>query len=352
VMPYHKKQDRLAEAHLNADNRIGTTAKGIGPCLADKMMRATAFRMGELSRPTEFRAKLATVVADRNTVFASLYGDDDPMNAKAIADEWLSHASRLTTHVTDTTQMLQDLAAHGRRILFEGAQGCLLDINHGTFPYVTSSVCTTGAVSAGAGVPPSAVQSYVGVIKAYATRVGGGPFPTELQDSTGETIRERGHEYGTTTGRPRRCGWFDAFAANYAIDLNGITELAIMHMDTLGALPEVRICTGYQLYGTDLRVFPADANVLSAVEPVYETLPGWKGDPLEIDTFEQLPEHARSYLDRLEDLLGVPITLVSVGPDRRATLHREGKQREGSIWVHPPAQRAGSSRAGLPAEGS
>ncbi len=333
VMPYHKKQDRLSEARRDGGTKIGTTAKGIGPCYADKMLRSTAFRVADLSRPDDFRSRMKKVVSDRNTVFAALYGDDEPLDAEAICRRWLDLADGLATHVTDTTATLQEAIAGGKRILFEGAQGCMLDIHHGTFPYVTSSVCTTGAVSAGAGVPPSAVHSCVGVVKAYTTRVGEGPFPSELDDATGEWIRERGHEYGTTTGRPRRCGWFDAFAVNYAIELNGITELVVMHLDTLSGLPEVKICTNYSFIGRNVSVFPPTDVQLRAVEPCYETLPGWEGNLSEVTSYEQLPAAARAYLDRVEELLGVPITLVSVGPDRSATLHRGGRRNAGSIGM-------------------
>ncbi len=198
----------------------------------------------------------------------------------------------------------------------------MLDLTHGTFPYVTSSICTAAGVAAGAGVPPSAIQSYLGVIKAYSTRVGGGPFPTELRDATGDLIRERGHEYGTTTGRPRRCGWFDAFATKYSIDLCGITQLVLMHLDTLSKFKELRICTGYRYRGEMLRIFPPDVHVLNAVEPVYESLPGWNCEIEGTATFERLPAEAQTYVDRLEAYFGVPITLVSIGADRMATLHR------------------------------
>jgi adenylosuccinate synthase len=322
VLPYHKKQDRLAEERLEGGAKIGTTARGIGPCYADKMLRTPAFRVGDAYRPAEFRAKLAEVVSDRNRLFATLYGDDEPLDAGAMADAWLGHAERLAGHVADTTLVLREQLTAGKRIMFEGAQGTMLDINHGTFPFVTSSVCTAGGAAAGAGVPPSAIRGVVGVVKAYSTRVGGGPFPTELRDATGDTIRERGHEYGTTTGRPRRCGWFDAFAARYAVELNGVTQVAVMHLDTLGTLPEVRICTAYRHDGALLPIFPAEAAVLAEVEPVYETLPGWQEEIAGARSCGQLPAAARRFLDRLEELLGVPVTLVSVGPDREATMHR------------------------------
>ena len=256
VMPYHKKQDRLSEQRLHPDRKIGTTARGIGPCYADKTLRSTAFRVADLYDEAAFRRRLGEVVSDRNRVLAALYHDDDPLDAAAVADQYLSIATDLRRHVTDTTPVLHEALTYGKRLLFEGAQGALLDIDHGTFPYVTSTTCTAGGVAGGAGVPPSCVQSFVGVVKAYATRVGGGPFPTELTDATGDAIRERGREYGTTTGRPRRCGWFDAFAAKYTVDLGGITQLCVMHLDTLTGLPEIRLCTGYRRGGRRLDSFP------------------------------------------------------------------------------------------------
>jgi adenylosuccinate synthase len=342
VMPYHKKQDRLTDAAQGADTKIGTTAKGIGPCYADKMLRTSAFRVADLQRPDDFRHRLRRIVAERNTIFASLYGDAEPMDADKMADDALALAARLAVHVADTTPVLRDVQGAGRRILFEGAQGCLLDINHGTFPFVTSSTCTAGGVSAGAGVPPGCVHDTIGIIKGYTTRVGGGPFPTELRDATGDTIRRRGHEFGTTTGRPRRCGWFDAFAVRYAIDLSGVTQLAVMHLDTLGSLPEVRICTGYRYNDTNLPAFPADAQVLADVRPVYETLPGWEGNLRDVRDYDKLPAKARRYIDRLTELLGVPITLVSVGPDREATLHPTGKMKDPAPVCRPSAT-AGST---------
>jgi len=225
--------------------------------------------------------------------------------------------------VADSTLLLRDALSGGRRLLFEGAQGSLLDINHGTFPFVTSTICTAGGAAAAAGIPPAAITDYVGVIKAYATRVGSGPFPTELSNDIGETIRRLGHEYGTTTGRPRRCGWFDAFAVRYAASLSGTTELALMHLDTLSGLEQVCICTGYRHRGAALDSIPTDSATFEQIEPIYETLPGWQGDLTGIVTYERLPTAARHYVDRLEELVGVPITLVSVGAELTATLHRQ-----------------------------
>jgi adenylosuccinate synthase len=322
VMPWHKKQDRLSEGSLSAERKIGTTARGIGPCYADKMLRSSAVRVADLYHPDEFRAKVAHVVTERNTVFAALYGDKEPLNADEIAAESLRHGEQLAPHVTDTTLVLHDAIAADKKILFEGAQGSLLDITHGTFPYVTSSTCTAAGVAAGAGVPPSAIKSYLGIIKAYSTRVGGGPFPTELTDTIGDRIRERGHEYGTTTGRPRRCGWFDAFATKYSIDLCGITQIVLMHLDTLSGFSELKVCTGYRHRGEKLRIFPPDAHVLGTVEPIYETLPGWDGEIGAVTSFADLPVRARAYVELLEKYFRVPITLVSIGADRLATLHR------------------------------
>lgn len=320
VMPYHKKQDRLAEARLGTDRQIGTTAKGIGPCYADKMLRSSAFRLADLFRPDEFRRRLAEIVSDRNTLFSAVYGDAEPLDANRLADDYLRFAEQIKSHVADTNVVIRDALASGRRVLFEGAQGSLLDLNHGTFPYVTSSTCISGGVAAGAGVSPSCVRSYVGVIKAYSTRVGSGPFPTELNDPIGDKIRERGHEYGTTTGRPRRCGWFDAFAVRYAVELSGITQIAVMHLDTLGSFDEVKICSGYRYRGAPLTDFTPELDIIQHCEPVYETLPGWSGDLSGITEFDQLPPAARGYIERLEVLLGAPITLVSIGADRMATV--------------------------------
>jgi len=322
VMPYHKAQDRMSEAKLGDDRKIGTTARGIGPCYADKMLRSSALRVMDLYKPDEFRAKLERILTDRNKSFASLYPAYEPLTAGPIAEEYLRLGEELRMHVTDTTQILHEALAERKRLLFEGAQGGLLDIDHGTFPYVTSSTCTAGGVAAGAGVPPSCIKTYLGVIKAYMTRVGSGPFPTELTDATGDAIRVKGHEFGTTTGRPRRIGWFDAFATKYSVALAGITQLAVMHLDTLGIVDEVRICTGYRHQGRDLRMFTPDIDILSEVEPVYESMPGWSSDIRPDAKFGDLPATARAYIERIEELLGVPVTLVSIGAERTATLHR------------------------------
>ncbi|HPF40044.1 MAG TPA: adenylosuccinate synthase [Phycisphaerae bacterium] len=322
VMPWHKMQDKLAESSAGDARKIGTTAKGIGPCYADKMLRSTAIRVGDLHDADRFRERVAAIAEIKNKIFAALYADATPINAGEVTDEYLALADRLKSHFADTTRLLHERIDAGDRVLFEGAQGSMLDINHGTYPYVTSSACIAGGVNVGAGVAPSLLQSVVGVVKAYSTRVGGGPFPTEQDNDIGDRIRDRGHEYGTTTGRPRRCGWFDAVAARHAIRLSGVTELCVMHLDTLGTFDEVRICTAYRNGDETSDAFPSRAEVLADVAPVFESLPGWKVDRPQVDSFEQLPAEARSYIERLETILGVPITLVSIGPERTATLHR------------------------------
>ncbi len=321
VMPYHKKQDALSESALGS-GKIGTTARGIGPCYADKMQRTTALRVADLLRADSFRERLGRIVAQKNKLFAALYDDHEPIDAKALADEYLAHAERVRTNICDTTQFLHDAVQAGGRLLFEGANGTLLDVDHGTYPFVTSSSTCAIGVPAGSGVPTQTIQSVVGVTKAYTTRVGSGPFPSELEDDTGQYIRERGHEYGTTTGRPRRCGWFDALAGRYSVWLSGVTHVAVMHLDTLTGLDRIGICTGYQSDEGPLPGFIADPVLMSQAKPVIEYLPGWKEDLRACRSVDQLPPNARAYLDRLGELLGVPVSIVSVGPDRTQTLLR------------------------------
>jgi adenylosuccinate synthase len=320
VLPYHKLEDQLSEARLDPSRRIGTTARGIGPCYADKMSRTTAVRMADVYRPDRLREQLRSVVERKRAVFQALYHDDGALDAQAIADEFLGYAEQLRPHVCDTAALLRDSAAAGKRVLYEGANGTLLDVDHGTYPFVTSSSASALGIHPGAGVPPRLVNTCIGVLKAYSTRVGQGPFPTELRDEIGDRIRAQGREFGTTTGRPRRCGWFDAVAARYAADLNGAAYAALMHLDTLTGLEKIGICPAYE--GADGRsiAFPAHAEDLAACRPQIEFLPGWDADLSGIRSRDELPATARNFLARLEELLNVPIGIISVGPQREQTI--------------------------------
>jgi len=366
VLDYHKTEDQLREESLGKA-KLGTTARGIGPAYADKAGRSHAVRMGELRNLQELKEKLSVIVEYKNKVFNAVYSvqrTGDSLNAKRCtlnADEIFkkckSYAEKLLPFTIDTTEFLHKSIADGKSILFEGAQGTLLDLDHGTFPYVTSSNASALGMPVGCGVPAKMVGKFIGVAKAYTTRVGAGPFPTELKESANSVqrtadslnaehicqyIRERGHEYGTTTGRPRRCGWFDAVAVSYAIRIGAIDAMALMHLDTLTGLKEVKICTAYNLKTEDRRQkteipssssvirhpssvvtwFPANIARLSNIEPVYETLPGWDEDITEVNDFHKLPLNARNYVSRIEKTTGKPVTIVGVGPKRNQTIFR------------------------------
>ncbi len=318
VFPYHRAEDVLAERAAHGTEKLGTTARGIGPCYADKATRRWGIRVCDLYRPEALRERLAAVTAYKSALFRAVFESRDVFDADAICEEYLAFAGQLRPFVCDTTILLSRLVADGRTILFEGAQGALLDVDHGTYPYVTSS--STIGYAAGAGVPAHCVRSVLGVVKAYSTRVGTGPFPTEQRGAVGDTIRERGGEYGTTTGRPRRCGWFDAVAAAYAVKLVGPTHLAVMHLDTLSGLDEIQVCVGYRSGGQITHEFPADAYTLEKAEPLYERLDGWQEDIGACRTLTDLPGGARRYLDFLAQRLGVPVRLVGVGPAREQTI--------------------------------
>ncbi len=278
--------------------------------------------MCDLLDADEVREKVTRAVEAKAKIFAALYGDGEPLDAAAVTEQYLAMGARLADYVDDTTWLLNTALADGKRMLFEGAQGSLLDVDLGTYPFVTSSNSTACGIPAGAGVPPSAVDHTVGILKAYTTRVGTGPFPSELDNEVGNQIREQGNEYGTTTGRPRRCGWFDAVAARYSVAVNGVNEVAVMLLDVLSGLKEVGVCTGYAIDGQTTDRFIADARQLERVTPVIETFKGWSEDITQCERFEDLPDAARAYLGRMEELLGVPIGIVSVGPDRKQTLAR------------------------------
>ena len=318
VMPYHLREDAAREQAAEG-GAIGTTRRGIGPCYADKMQRATAIRVADLTKEAQLRAKIGEIVTEKNKVLETLYGGA-PLDPSEIFETYRAYGRRLAPFVDDVGRLVLSAFRDGKKILFEGAHAALLDVDHGTYPYVTSSSCSALGLFSGSGAPPQTVRQFIGVAKAYNTRVGGGPFPTELANETGDLIRERGHEYGTTTGRPRRIGWFDAVATRYASDLCGCTAVALTLLDVLSGLDELQICTGYKLEGELLPGFVADPDVLAAVEPVYETLPGWAADLSACGSVDEFPAEARAYVQRLQELMGVPIRLVSVGPDRAATL--------------------------------
>ena len=321
VFPWHIAEDRLLDGSVSGGEAIGTTGRGIGPCYRDKVGRSLAIRLGDLYRD-DFRDRLAHVVAVKNRLLAGWQGDAAaaPLDAAAIHAQYAAFAARLEPFVADTTAFLLDAVEAERRLLFEGAQGSLLDVDHGTFPYVTSSNSSGLGVASGSGVPGRWIERVIGVVKAYSTRVGGGPLPTEQDNAVGMHLRERGHEYGTVTMRPRRCGWFDAVAARYTARLSGVDELAVMLLDVLGGLDEIRICTAYTIAGRRVDRFPSHIDDLRRAEPVYETLPGWPEELSGVRGYDALPENARRYVTRIGELLGRPVTIVSVGPDRDQTI--------------------------------
>ncbi len=322
VMPYHKLEDQLGERQVSDKARIGTTARGIGPCYADKMRRHAAFRFSDLADESGFDSRVRQVVGERKRLLDMVYDTEVDLDADKVLADMSTARARLKPCVCDTAALLHQLMDDGRTILFEGANGLLLDIDHGTYPFVTSSSTGPHGIGCGAGVSPLVVTRRIGVVKSYSTRVGSGPFMSELTDETGDRIREAGHEYGTTTGRPRRCGWFDAVACRYGVRLSAATDIALMHLDTLSGFDRVGICIGYRLNGETVDTLPADAACQSQLEPVMEYHSGWSEDLTAIRSFDELPATAVRYLERLESLIGAPITLVGVGPDRSQTLLR------------------------------
>ena len=322
IFPYHMEEERLAESAV--EGKIGTTGRGIGPCYQDKVGRRFAIRVGELLHPKHLRERLNLIVPFKNRLMAAFANDQadafKPLDAGRIADDYLGFAQRIRPFVADTSRMLQEAFSQGKRVLFEAAQGSLLDVDHGTYPYVTSSSSLPSGIWSGAGVPAKNVQRVIGVVKAYTTRVGQGPFPTELHDETGERIRKIGREYGTVTGRPRRVGWFDAVAVRYTAALAGADEITVMLLDVLSGLSELKLCTAYEIDGERTQHFPSDAFQLERCKPVYETIPGWNDDLTAARTLSDLPASARRYIDRIAELAGLKVSVVSVGPDREQTI--------------------------------
>lgn len=319
VLPYHQRLDELQEAALG-ENKIGTTKNGIGPCYMDKVARV-GIRMCDLMEPETFAKKLKVNIEAKNALITKIYGGE-PFDYETVLNEYLGYAEELRPYVTDTGVVLDEIFAAGKNVLFEGAQATFLDVDHGTYPYVTSSNPTAGNACTGSGIGPRFIDHVVGVVKAYTTRVGEGPFATELLDTDGpgNQIRETGHEYGTVTGRPRRCGWLDAFMLKYSARLNSLDYLAITRLDILDKMPVIKMCVGYELNGEMIKNIPASLNILSNVTPVYEEFEGWMTDISGIREYDQLPANAKKYVERLSEVAGVPLGIVSVGPNREQTI--------------------------------
>lgn len=317
TMPYHRVLDRASEDQ-RAEHKIGTTGRGIGPTYADKSERV-GIRVIDLMDEKRLAKKLRWAIEQKNIVLQKLY-NLEPLDADTIIDEYRGYAERLRPHVVDASLKIDAAIRERRNILFEGAQGTLLDLDHGTYPYVTSSNPVAGGACIGAGVGPTSIDRVIGVAKAYTTRVGEGPFPTELHDAIGEQIGQRGAEFGTTTGRKRRCGWFDGVIGRYAVRINGLDCLAVTKLDVLDDLDEIKVCTAYELDGKVVRDFPSDARAFARAIPIYETLPGWKRSTSECKTVEELPTEAKEYLKFLADLTGTPIAIISLGASRGQTI--------------------------------
>jgi len=317
IMPYHPVLDRASEAMLGP-RRIGTTGKGVGPAYVDKAARV-GIRMADLLDERLFREKLETNLVQKNRLLREIYGAQT-FRVDEILNPYLRYAGWLAPYITDTPLLLSRWIESGYHVLFEGAQATMLDIDHGTYPFITSSSTTAGGAATGTGVPPTRIHGVLGVAKAYTTRVGGGPFPTEMHGAVGEHIRARGNEYGSTTGRPRRCGWFDAVVLRYAVRINGLDTVALTKLDVLDQSETIKICTGYRYRGDVLTDFPEEESALAAVEPVYEEASGWMSSTTGAKSEADLPAKARQYLDRLEELIGVPFCLISTGAQRAETI--------------------------------
>jgi adenylosuccinate synthase len=321
ILPYHRELDLLSEAR-RGERKIGTTSRGIGPAYEDKIARR-GVRVGDLANPPSLAEAVEHNVAARNRLIA-----DSTMDAAQVLSDLSRAWDRMRPWVKDVSVFLAQAREEKRTIMFEGAQGTLLDIDHGTYPYVTSSNATIGGVCTGLGVGPRAIDRVLGVAKAYTTRVGEGPLPTELTGEIGNRLRESGQEFGAVTGRPRRCGWYDAVAVRYAARVNGLDALALTKLDVLDDLPELQVCTSYRCRGVELRDMPGDVSQLAACEPVYETLPGWSQPTRGVREYHDLPREARAYIARLEEITGVPAAIVSTGSGREETIFREGMLAE------------------------
>lgn len=320
ILPYHKEIDKLSE-EARGDDKIGTTKKGIGPCYMDKVERI-GIRVGDLIEEEIFEKMLRSNMKVKNTIIEKVYGGE-PMDVEKMLADYKEFAKLVKPFVADTGKMVYDNLKAGKKVLLEGAQGTMLDIDYGTYPYVTSSHPVSGGFPIGAGIGPNMVNEVLGIVKAYTTRVGMGPFVTELNDTKGDEIRTKGNEFGTTTGRARRCGWLDTVVLRYSARVNGMTGISLMLLDVLGGFDEIKICNSYKHNGEILNDYPANLRVLEDCEPVYETLPGWSEDISGAKTFDELPENAKNYIRRIEEITEVPVKIVSVGPKRSETIIRE-----------------------------
>jgi adenylosuccinate synthase len=330
VLPYHRIEDGLYDQAVaqtwDGAAGIGTTGRGIGPCYADKALRVTAIRVGDLLHPEELRTRLVRIVAIKNVMLGALAAqcrrEFKPFDAAALAEEYLGYGRELATHICDTPLLLDKAMRGGKRLLFEGANAALLDVDHGTYPFVTSSSCSSLGIYPGAGVPGGTLKSVLGIVKAYTSRVGGGPHPTELKDATGDRIREIGREFGTTTGRPRRVGWLDLCAIRYTARLSGATAIANTGLSVLSGLPRLKVCVGYRHEGREMEGYPCDSNVLAVAQPVYEELEGFS-EPIDAcRNFADLPAAARRYVEFIEKFVGVPVRAVCAGRRRDQILWR------------------------------
>jgi len=325
ILPYHLAEERLTEESVSAADHLGTTRRGIGPCYRDKVGRVHGIRIGDLYHPARFREHLDRTIAYKNRMLAAMLADFEPFDPRTVADEYLGLADRLRPFVRDTTTWLHEALGRGKRLLFEGAQGSLLDVDHGSYPYVTSSNSSAAGIAAGSGVPTRHIDRWIGVVKAYTTRVGGGPFPTEQDNEIGERIRRVGKEFGTVTGRPRRCGWFDAVAVRYSARVSGSTEIALMLLDVLSGHEEIRVAVAYEdEAGRSVSSMPGHLEDLERCRPVYETLPGWSDDLTSARSWDDLPARARDYVRFLAGQIGLPISIVSVGPERLQSIGTSG----------------------------
>ena len=317
ILPHHVALDIARETKLGK-KAIGTTGRGIGPAYEDKVARR-GLRLGDLVYDNAFAEKLENVMEFHNFSLKNYY-QAETLDYKQVLDQTLAYKDRLVGLTVDVTQLLDDYAREGRPMMFEGAQGMMLDIDHGTYPFVTSSNTSAGSAAAGSGVGPNAFDTILGIVKAYTTRVGAGPFPTELSCDVGQHLGTKGHEFGATTGRERRCGWFDAVLMRRSRQVNGLTSLSLTKLDVLDGLPELKICNGYEYLGEKLSVAPVGADALAQCQPIYEVMPGWSENTQGITVFEELPQAAKNYIKRLEELVEVPIDIVSTGPDRDETI--------------------------------